>query len=229
MNTGGGDPLGLYNEQARGGGNDTIGSIANYASDPLDLWGVRAGNARSDIRDILTKSAQAGIDEQNKMQSQIDAMQKPFYDSGLKSFGDLTKMATGGGMPEGYQPSALYNLQLDQGNKGITAGQAKNGLLHSSATSQKRSDLGAGLAAEEAQRVYGGALSSTQLGTASADAINAASQSLGGNIGSLYNNLGSSLNANTQAYGQARQNSMNSLSNMFSGASSAYASSQGGK
>ncbi len=229
MNTGGGDPLGLYKEQARGGGNETIGAIANYASDPLDLWGVRAGNARSDIREILTNSAQAGIDEQARMQGQIAEMFKPFYDQGLKSFGDLRSMATGGGLPEGYQPSKLYQLQSEQGNKSITAGQAKSGLLHSSATEQKRSDLGAGLAAEEAQRIYGGTLGSVQMGTNSANSINAASRSLGGNVGSLYSNLGSSLNANTQAYGQARQNSMDSLSNIFAGASSAYQSNQGGQ
>jgi len=198
-------------------------------TDPLDLSGVRASNTRDSISDILTASAQAGIDEQSRMQGQIDSMFRPFYDSGLKSFGDLRGMAMGGGLPPGYQVSKLMQLQAREGKKAINVGQAKSGLLNSSATAQKKSDLISGLAAEEAQRAYGGALSQVQMGTNAADSINAASRSLGGNVGGLYNNLGSSLNANTQAYGQARQNSMDSLSNIFAGASSAYQSNQGGQ
>lgn len=196
--------------------------------DPLDLSGDRAAETRNTIREILYQSASEGIAAQQEMQGRTEELFKPFYDSGLKSFGDLRSMAMGGGLPEGYKPSKLSELQLDQGNKAITAQQAKSGLLNSSATQQRRTDLAAGIASEEAQRIYGGSLSTTQLGTSSADAINAASRTMGGNIGSVYNNLGSNLNTNLQAYGQARQNSMESLSNIFAGASTAYASNQGG-
>lgn len=191
--------------------------------DPMDLTGDRAAATRNKIRDILVASAEAGVAAQKEMQAKSEEMFKPYYEAGLRSFGDLRSMATGGDLPEGYQPSKLYEYQTEQGNKAITASATKQGLLHSSATDQRRADLASGLAAEEAQRVYGGELSTVQLGTASADSINAASRSLGGNVGSLYSNLGSSLNANTQAYGQARKSSMDSLSNIFAGASSLHA------
>ena len=192
------------------------GEFGQFLADPMDLFGVRAEQTQEQISGILEQSTQEGIASQEAMREQIRQMYEPWYNSAVNSaLPQLQAMATGGELD--YQPSKLYEYQKKIGERNINRSMASRGLAESSAKEQSMSDLRLGLAEEEMDRLYSGELSRLQLGSGAADAVSAASRSLGGNVAGLYTGLGGGLNAAQQQYGDARQSAYQGLSSSLSG------------
>jgi len=212
------DPLGVLTGSGIAGGDSPLGEYGMLAADPLDLFGAQASANQDEINRLLQYSAQEGIAQQQRMEDEARAAFKPYYDQGVEAAGKLASLYSGNVADSGYQPSELYKYQLEQGKEGITAQQSKRGLLHSSATEERKAGLVSGLAAEDVERYAGGLLSQVQMGSGSAGAMSAAGQAASGNIAGLYSALGGGLNTSAQAYGQQRQSSFqtagNTLSNM---------------
>lgn len=198
--------------------DNPLGELGQTAADPFDLLGERAGAAQEEISGILEQSAQAGIDAQEEMREQIRVMYEPWYNAAVnEGLPQLQAMATGGEID--YTPSRLYEYQKDRGERNIKRQMAAGGLSESSASQEKLSDFRLGLAQEEMDRLYQGELSRVQLGSGAADAVGAASRTLGGNVAGLYSNLGGGLNLASQQYGEARQSAYTGLSSSLSGMS----------
>lgn len=197
-------------------GDSIFGEFGQFLSDPMDLFGVRAGQTREQISGILESSTAEGIKAQEEQRERIREMYEPWYQSAItESLPQLQAMASGGEID--YTPSKLYEYQKKTGERNIKRTMAAKGLSESSASKEKLSDLRLGLADEEMERLYSGELSNVQLGSGAADAVSAASRSLGGNVGSLYTGLGGSLNLASQRYGDARQSAYQGLASSLSG------------
>lgn len=194
------------------------GSLMQQFLDPMDLFGVQAEQTREEVSGILEASTQAGIESQEAMRERIKQMYEPWYQGAVTdALPQLGAMTTGGELD--YEPSKLYKYQKKIGERNVNRSMASKGLFESSASQQKMSDLRLGLAEEEMDRLYSGELSRVQLGSGAADAVSAASRSLGGNVAGLYTGLGGGLNAANQQYGQARQSAYQGLANSLSGMS----------
>lgn len=207
------------------GQNDFIDTFIDV-NDPFDLMGTKAAENQAQIAAILTQSAQAGIAQQEQQEAFLQERYQGYYDQGVNALGKLSSLYSGDVEGSGYTQSATYDYQLEKGREGIDTQQAKSGLLNSSSTAKREAGLVSGLAAEDMNRYEGGLLSQIQMGAGSAEAMSAASQSVSGNIGSLYGALGQGLNTSLQNMGQARQASMGTLGNSLSSAG-AYMGQQG--
>jgi len=219
MGSGGGGGIGgiAGGLQKIGLGRDTnIGRINSDFSDPLDLLGMRAAETRGSIEEILLRSAKAGVRQQENMEAQLREQYQPYRDAGVAALGKLSSLYMGDTEAAGYKPSELYEYQKEKGMEGITTQQSKMGLRESSATSEREAGLVSGLASEDIERYAGGLLSQVQMGSGAQQDMAAAGSSVSGQIGSLYSALGQGLNTNIQAYGQARQASLNTFGNSMS-------------
>jgi hypothetical protein len=197
-------------------GDSIFGEAGQFLADPMDLFGVRSGQTQEEVSGILEASTQAGIDAQEEMRERIRQMYEPWYQSAVSdALPQLGAMATGGEID--YTPSKLYEYQKKTGERNIKRGMAARGLSESSAAEKNLSDLRLGLAEEEMDRLYAGELSRVQLGSGAADAVSAASRSLGGNVAGLYTGLGGGLNISQQQYGEARQSAYQGLASSLSG------------
>lgn len=201
--------------------------LGSFIVDPMDLFGKRAKYAQEEITAILTQSAQASIAQQEEQEAFVRERYEPYYQAAVGeggALGALSTMAMGGEMD--YKPSRLFEYQKRKGLENIKTGMAKGGLLHSSARMGKEAEFMGDLAAEESERIYGGQLSRLQMGAGGAEAVGAAGRQVSGNIGSLYSGLASGLNVTQQAYGQARQASMQTAGSTLMNLS-AYQAQQG--
>jgi uncharacterized protein YnzC (UPF0291/DUF896 family) len=197
-------------------GDSFLGEFGQFLADPMDLFGVRAGQTQEEISGILEESTRAGIEAQEEQRERIRQMYEPWYQSAISSaLPQLQAMSEGGEID--YTPSKLYEYQKKTGERNIKRSMAGRGLSESSAAEEKMSDFRLGLAEEEMDRLYAGELSRVQLGSGAADAVGAASRSLGGNVAGLYSNLGGGLNIAQQQYGQARQSAYEGLASSLSG------------
>lgn len=222
------DPAGLSTGTGLAGGDTPLGDFGQLLADPMDLAGHQAEQAQTAITDILTKSAQEGIAQQEEQEAFLRERYDPYYQGAVGeggALGGIQAMAGLGGDVD-YTPSRLYEYQKRKGLEGIKTSMAKSGLLHSSAREQRTAEFMGDLSAEEAERAYGGQLSRLQLGTGAAEAVGAAGRSVSGQIGGLYSGLASGLNVTTQAYGQARESSFGSAGNTL-GNLAAYQMQQG--
>lgn len=182
------------------------------------------------LKNLLALSARVVPEEVAALEEQESFMRDmydPYYQGAVGEDGALSNlqtMAMGGEMD--YTPSRLFEYQKRKGLENIKTGQAKAGLLHSSATESRKAGFMGDLAAEESERAYGGQLSRVQMGAGAAGAVSAAGSSVSGNIGALYSNIGSRLNLTQQAYGQAKQAIFQTAGNTLSNLA-AYQAQQG--
>lgn len=183
--------------------------LGSFIVDPMDLFGKRAKYAGEEIKALLSQSAQESIAQQEEQEAYLRERYQPYYEAATEEgLPTLEAMAMGGEMD--YTPSRLFEYQKEKGLERIKTGAAKAGLLHSSATKRRRGEFVADLAGEEAERAYGGQLSTVQLGSGAAEAVGAAGSAVSGQIGALYSNLASGLGATSQFYGQAREAALTS-------------------
>lgn len=190
----------------------------SFLADPLDLFGERAEETRSEVSGIMERSTAAGIEETERQRQRIYELYQPYYESAVESaLPQLQALAEGGQVD--FEPSRLYEYSKERGERNIRRMQAAKGQLKSSATEEKISDLRLGLADEEIERLYQGQLSRIQLGAGAADAVGAASRSLGGTAAGLYSNLGAGMQSAYQSYGSARESAYQGLASSLRGLS----------
>lgn len=210
------DPAGVFTGTGMAGGESALGEWGQMIADPMDVFGHRATQTEQEVSRIMTESTQAGIAAQEAQRERIREMYEPFYQSAVSgALPQLQAMAEGGEID--YTPSRLYEYQKGRGERNIRRQMAARGLSESSAQAEKLSEFRLGLAQEEMDRLYAGQLSRVQLGSGAADAVGAASRSLGGNVVGLYTGLGGGLSQAQQQYGQARQSAYQGLSSSLMG------------
>lgn len=159
---------------------------------------------------IAEGSAIEGIETLEQQNELLQALYQPYYEQGEQALPILQQMISGTYEAE---PSKLYEYQKETGERAIKRRRAAGGSLGSSGREQEMAGFYGDLAAEEAERQYGGVLSQIQLGSGSLEAIQAASGSLSGNVGSIYSNLGAQSSAIAQNLGGARQSAYQTLAN----------------
>ena len=207
------DPGGSLVEAATGS------TFAQQLADPLDLFGAQAAESLADQQAIAEGSAAEGIKSLEEQAAMIEKMYAPYYNQAVTgALPQIMAMTLGAGDVD-YTPSKLYEYQKDIGERNIRRTQAAKGQLGSSGTEAKLANLYGDLASEEAERAYGGYLSQLQIGSGAAGAVEQASTSTAGNVGSLYSNLGYQQQALYGNYGDARQSAYAGLSNSLQGIS----------
>ncbi|MCP3924490.1 MAG: hypothetical protein GY714_18105 [Desulfobacterales bacterium] len=200
-------------------------SVSSYLADPMDLFGKRADAALDEQQRVAEGSAAAGISSLEQQQKQIEELYAPYYDQAVSALPQLQAMIMGGDVD--YTPSKLYDYQKEIGERNIRRRQASKGQLGSTATKTKLASFYGDLAAEEAERAYGGYLSQVKMGTGAESAVSASGERTATNVGSLYGNLGQQQQAIYGNYGTARQSAYSGLANTLSGLSQ-YMMTQGG-
>lgn len=189
-------------------------------ADPLDIFGTRATFTRGTIEDLLTSSTQEGLAEQRRQLEQLEQLNAPFRDVALEqSLPSLTALATGQG-ETGFQPSRLFQLQAEQGTRGIKRRLAAQGKLGSSQRFEETADLISGLAGEDIARFEAGNLAQLQAGIGSTEALSRAGTTLGAAGSALLSNLGAQQNIAAQNFGAQRQSSFQGAANTLGGLSS---------
>lgn len=208
-------PWALAYKKAAESNNETVSMIA----DPLDILGNRAERARDEASKTLEESAAKGISSLKDQNAIIEQLYKPFYDTAVGGLSSLQGMISGGKMPEGYQPSKLYEYQKEMGERNINRGMAARGGYGSSARKMKLASLYGDLGVEEANRAYSDVMQGVQMGTGAANTLSGANTGMANNVGSLYGNLGASEGQLSQMYGASRQSAFQGLSNSLMGLS----------
>lgn len=198
--------------------DNVLGETGQTIADPLDLFGFRAQASLEEQYGIAEESAAAGITSMEEQAARLEELYAPYYNQAVTgALPQLQSMIMGGDVD--YTPSKLYEYQKDVGTRNIKRQQAAKGQLGSSGTEAKLANLYSDLASEESERAYGGYLSQLQLGSGAAGAVESASTSTAGNVGSLFSNLGAQQQAIYSNYGDARQSAYQGLSNTLSGIS----------
>lgn len=212
------DPAGVFSGTGAAGGE--FGSGAQFLADPLDLFGIRAGQTSASIDELLTQSTQEGLSEQRRQLEQLEQLNAPFRDVALgQSLPSLTALATGQG-ETGFQPSRLFQLQAEQGTRAIKRRLAAQGKFGSSQRFEETADLISGLAGEDIARFEAGNLAQLQAGIGSTQALNVAGTTLGAAGSALLSNLGAQQNIAAQNLGAQRQSSLQGAANTLGGLSS---------
>lgn len=176
----------------------------NWLSDPLDLFGTRAGATRDRISEIN----QATLDAQNKARKdaylrQI-GLQQPYYDAGVRA---LSQLDTPGEIPFSEQ----YQNDLQQGTRSLNRSLAAAGKFNSSDADQKLGQFYNQLSGEEMGRRYNNALMPIQIAQNAMGASNAAAQSYGAGMSGAYQNFGQNAAQNAMNYGQNRADVYNTM------------------
>lgn len=186
-------------------GFDLIEDEKEFLQDPFG-----AEEAAEEAGEIAERSALEGIETLEQQNELLQALYQPYYEQGAEALPILQQMISG--TYEG-EPSKLYEYQKETGERAIKRRRAAGGSLGSSGAEQELAGFYGDIAAEEAERQYGGVLSQIQLGSGSLNAIQGASSALSGNVGSIYSNLGAQSSAISQQLGGARQSAYQTLAN----------------
>lgn len=196
-----------------------IGAATEFAlSDPLDFSGSGAEQNAKQINAILKQSAEAGIALNESQLAEIERLTAPFRTAATgTALPNLSALAFGGDID--FNPSQLFNAQLEQGREGILQGQAAGPGIKSSSTFGKLSDLVSGLAAEDIGRFESGQASLLEAGRGAEAGLSSAGTRLSGNIGDILSNLGAGQSATAQGVAQQRRASGQTLSSGLSGLS----------
>lgn len=195
------------------------GSFANWE----DIFGGGADYTET-FPTTPEGSAMASISQQESQRNKIKELYAPYYEGAIdEALPQIMSMITGEGELD-YTPSKLYDYQKEEGERNIRRQMAARGISQSSGARDVLEEFRSDLTAEEADRLYGGRLSTLQLGSGAAGAVGAASRTLGGTVGSIYSLLGGQKAGEQVALGESRQSIYQGLANTLSGLSEYMAS-----
>lgn len=209
------DPMGVFTGSGLAGGD--FGETGQMLADPLDIFGIRAGQTRDEVGNILRSSAEQGIQSQRDMIDRIDALFKPYQEAAAQGLTDFTSLAAGGEFTAPTSPA--YGYELEQGSRAANRLAAAQGRYNSSKRQADIADVALNAGQNELARQYGGQLDLQRLGTNALSALGGAGQNAGQAAGSIYGNLGQGVNSALQAYGASRQQSLNQGANALGGLS----------
>lgn len=199
---------GRFSEDILGRDSKVFGTTADIIKDPqgaLDkLTGVEgAEESAARVNAILKQSAEAGIALNEAQIAEIERLTAPFREAATgTALPQLSALAFGGDVD--FQPSRLFQTQLEQGREGILKGQAAGPGIKSSATFGKLSDLVSGLAAEDVGRFERGLASVAEAGRGAEAGLTAAGSRLSGATGDILSGLGAGQRATAQQLAQAQ-------------------------
>lgn len=215
------DPTGVFTGEGLAGGQ--YGETGQFFADPLDLFGIRAGQTRNRLNEILQQSARENIALQESQLAEIERLTAPFRDAATgTALPSLSALAFGGDID--FQPSQLFQQQLESGREGILQQQSGGGAgVKSSNTFQRLSDLVSGLASEDMGRFEQGNLDLLNRGVTATNQLGQAGSQLTGNVGGIFSNLGQGLGQAERAFGQSRNASLQGLSSSLGGLSQLFA------
>lgn len=187
-------------------------NVFSYLTDPLDLWGYRAGEARDEVSAIQDQELQAQINAQRDAYNQMVAQQKPYYDAGVNA---LNQLSTPGTIPLSQQ----YRRDLEQGSRALNRSLAASGQFRSSNAYDKFGQFYNQLGGEEMGRQYNNALAPIKIGQQAMGATSQAADNFGAGMSGAYNNYGNQMAQNALNYGQNRADAFNtagqSVNSMF--------------
>lgn len=183
--------------------------------DPLDLFGVRAGETQDEMDAIAYGSAQDAIAAQEEMRQIIAQYLEPYRQGGLDALGDFQSMATTGQVGNALSPE--YQFQRDQGMQNINRQLSAAGRRNSTYGGRVASDFLGQLGQEEGYRQWGRSLDAIKMGMGAMNSLGGAAANAGQMANSLYGGLGQNLNASAQNYGQNRANTLYQAGNALSG------------
>lgn len=185
-------------------GSQTIGDIVaptRFINRELDLSGEQAAETAAAINRLLEQSASEGIELSREQLARIEELTAPFREAATgTALPTLSALAMGGEVD--FQPSELFQTQLERGREGILRGQAAGPGLKSSTTFERLSDLVSGLAAEDVGRFERGQAGLLELGRGAEQGLLQAGGRLTGNIGDILTNLGAGQAATAQNLAQ---------------------------
>ncbi len=162
-------------------------------------------------------SAMASLAQQEAQRNRIKELYAPFYEGAIdEALPSLISLITGEGDVD-FQPSKLYEYQKEEGERNIKRTMAARGISQSSGARDVLEEFRSDLTAEESDRVYGGLLSTLQLGSGASGAVGAASRTLAGTAGSIFSQYGSQQAQEQINLGQSRQSIYGGLANTLSG------------
>jgi hypothetical protein len=194
--------------------------VAEFLTDPLDLSGKRAREAQEGVNQLLLSSTRAGLEEQRGQLSELERLSAPFREAATETaLPTLRALATGQG-EVGFTPSKLFQLQKEQGTRGIRRRLAAQGKFGSSQRFEEEADLISQLARADVERFERGNLAQLQAGIGTTEALGAAGQTLGAAGGALLSNLGQQQNIAQQNLGAQRRASFESAASGISGLAS---------
>lgn len=192
--------------------------IDTVTFDVFDFDASKAKASQGRVSDILAQSAQENIALQEEQLAEIERLTAPFRNVATgQALPALSALAFGGEVD--YQPSRLFQQQLERGREGILRQQAGRGGIKSSGTFERLADLVGGLASEDVGRFEQRQLGLLQTGLGSEEALRQAGTQLTGNISGALGQLGQGLNLSAQQLGQAQAAGLQSLGSGFGGLS----------
>jgi hypothetical protein len=197
----------------------------NQISDPMDLFGVRAGNTRDESSNIAMQGAADSITAQEEMRQIVEEMLGPYRQAGLDALPGFNAMAAGGNAE--MQMSPQYQFERQQGLQNINRGLGAQGRRMSTYGGKQTGNFLNALGQEEANRQYGYNLDPIKIGMGALGTIGNTNASAGQTVGNTLSQTGSNLNSIYQNYGQNRQNSFNQAGNAMNGLASYMAYNSG--
>ena len=211
---GGFDPLGLTSGTGAVGGE--FGPTGQLLADPLDLAGVRAKDTASEIARLNALAADEAIGFQRGQIGQVTELFDPFVQAGERPLADLVSAITGEGDFQ-FQPSERFQTDLERGTRATRRGAAARGLLDSSGTEARLSDLVNALTGREVQSQISNRLQPIQVAQDASRTIGSAEAAGAGAGSSIFSNLASQNLLNAQNLGQARSSSFQSAAGSLQG------------
>jgi hypothetical protein len=180
---------------AWGARNETTSFIA----DPMDLFGHRAKDTKKKVAEIDYQTAMAGIQAQKDAYKQSIALQRPYYEYGLGSLGQLQNFQA--------QPfSQQFYDQAEMGEEALLRSQVARGMSRSTDTMNSLGTFYNQLTGDEIGRQRQSLLDDVNVAMGSADSIGAAGANMGANAGNIYSSWGNNAMNNQIAYGVNRAN-----------------------
>ena len=205
-----------------GGGIGGLGETGQQIADPLDIFGVRAGQTADEVRRLNKLAAQEAIDFQRGQLGQVTDLFDPFVQAGQQPLSELVAGVTGQGDFQ-FTPSAGFQGALEQGGRGVRRAAAARGLLDSSGTESRLSDLVNSLTGQEVQRQIEQRLQPIRTAQDASRIIGGQEAATAGAGSAIFGNLGAQNLATAQQLGQARQSAFQSAAGGLSGLSNLLA------
>ena len=208
------DPAGVLSGTGAAGGE--FGEGVQVAADPLDLFGIRAGQTADEVSRLNLLAAQEAIEAQRGQIGAVGELFDPFVQAGQVPLSQLVGAITGQGELD-FTPSAAFTGGLEEGTRAIRRGAASMGLLDSSGTESRLADLVNALTGQEAQRQIETRLQPIRVAQDASRTIGAQEAAGAGAGSSIFSNLAAQNLATAAQLGQARQSSFTSAAGGLAG------------
>ena len=193
-----------------------FGETGQLIGDPLDIFGVRAGQTSDEINRLNELATQEAIESQQRQFGQVRDLFDPFAQAGQQPLSELVAAITGQGDFD-FTPSEGFKTGLERGTRATRRGAAARGLLDSSGTEARLADLVNSLTGQEVQGQLESRLRPVQTAQQATGIIGGEAGRAAGQGSSAFSNLAQQSLINAANLGQARQASFQGAAGGLSG------------